>query len=59
MAFEIIKVALFVAENMDDYVGIVDDRPPALAHSLSAAGHFAVLFFELFFEIFREGFNLR
>ena len=56
--FEIEEIAGFVIEDVDDYVGIVYDGPPALPYAFVAAGDFAVLFFELFFQIFGKRFYL-
>lgn len=47
-ALEIVKVAHFVVENVDDYVGIVDDRPTAFAEAFVTAGNFAVFLLQFF-----------
>lgn len=56
---EIVEIPLFVAENVDYYVGVVQNSPASLAHAFGAAGREPVFLFELFFKKFRKGFYLR
>lgn len=53
-ALQAVKVAFLVAEDMDDYVGIVEDSPPALSYSVLAPRRNAVLLFKLFVKIFSK-----
>ena len=37
--FEVIKQAALIVKDMHEHVSVIQDRPSALAHTLSAQGH--------------------
>ena len=57
-SFEIVEVAFLIAEDVDDYVGVVQNCPATLTHAFKTARGHAVLFFQLFVEVFGKSLDL-
>ena len=52
--FKVVKVAHFVVEDMNDYVGVVNNVPPALSAAVFARGNLSEVLFHLFFKVVAE-----